>query len=678
MTSAACRYNINDSLAGLACLDAIQAPLTSYMLPHLTPAAIAAARASCVSFQRLIDDAPFSLLQPALCSLLPASLLPSADSMPILRGLLQCHARSLANLRCGQSQHLQDVALMHEPLEEVLWSPSNQLVIQKDHMVGSQYLLDADRIWPVIHTKDHTPAQYSYHSKDSKLRWQIWLHDGYLLSAYRSSEHILAINHSTIQPSIPRTMIVARASKLELSPTRDRILAWSAHSAALVMLSMPSLATLFEVPLPSSLESCQVKRCIAREARWSHTGAYFAVVWRVKLGNAGHSCPLTMHTAHDGACLSAIDLSPSLGWESLTCGGMPPYMQWSPSQSELLMSHCFHLAGTCSPASIVQLDGSHAILPIRMPSADISSVDNPFAYFSSRWSPCGQYVHTLHATTVIRGDHDLADTELWHIEGCIWNVKTVQSVFTWQTELPPHLLDDDDPLGPDFVNWSPLGSMCFIPMLQEIIHLSAGGDCADCVFFSLEGAPHGELEDIKRPNCPAQFVFSPCGKVLLGVVPVKTSGRAVPACPLEPQQARDQPVIFGVWHGLINLEAPVCILHHVGEFQTPFDGDADHLALLKRRIAWHPSPSTWMYALADCTDGLGDVMLIDCNGNRVVSLLKPFHRCQLDSAVEAVTTYGSASMRAQSANGQVFSVDWSPDGEMLLIGHGGLATLVRF
>ncbi len=732
-------------------IDRLQSPLIRYMLPHLPAASIASIRSSCTSFQHLVDNAPHDAIQPALCSVLPALLVRSADTMAALQDELHRHAASMARLRSCDIQQMQQVpfkSTLHperQPFEEVLWHPSSRqaiLIRMRDKMA----LFDASNTsGNVQQLVNDLPEGIR------SVEWQIRLRDDYLLcmcGVQTSALSCLITKHlptgaTSITPMLQKHFLLQMSHKDLVSPSGDSILVWPLQRCAFAMLSLPSLEMQFQVPFPASGSSnpqTSTQKWDADKAQWSSSGAHFAVLW--ELDCEPPVSHLTIHAAHGGACLSIIELGQALGWQS---SHFPlDYLSWCPDQAEILVARRFQLADadSCSPIGIISLDGSVAVLPVQ----------NPLEELRLSWSPCGRF---LQSTQAIRAERslrqasgpDTGTSELGAIssissgpcvelqmEGCIWDARTLQKVFTWES---PHTQRLHRFPCYDSATWSQQGGLCCIGRPRMLICLPTAGSQDAVVSFPWLEA---ENDDGRRMKCPCsgtKFFFSPCGKVLLAIGPIGMPSSG--PCRAAHQHASGQATIHGVWHGYIDVKACTCKLHLVGEIHV------DPAALQSQRklpqcIAWHPSPSVCMYALVDVH---GIVSLMDRNGNKIVSLLDlelaqpdqlpaavpvPTELARSETtassssaataledqddgiqgllpitntfiaAVTAITSVEEVGNNAADDGGEhtyddgkcidhadprtidqsLVTLDWCPDGELLLVGQRGAVTLLQF
>ncbi len=715
----------------------LQSPLISYMLPHLPAASIAATRSCCTSFQHLVDNAPVDTIKPALCSVLPALLGQSAGAMAALQNELHRHAASMAGLRSCNIQKMQKVPFEsthppRQPFEEVLWHPgSSQQVTLMDKMG----LLNVDT--GSMQQLMHEPPEGISH-----VDWQVRLPGNYLLCmcGVRTSHLAYLITRPLscdMAPSEQKHFLLQRTGKDLVSPSGHSILVWPLQRHVFAMLSLPSLEVQFQLPSPTSgssntAASASTQESFASEADWSSSGLIFAVLWWLGSGSASH---LSVHAAHDGAGLGIIDLHLDLGWQWSPFN--LSHLSWCPDipdKGDILMAwhQDFECATDSSPVGLISRDGSCASLPVHIPSEQLFI----------RWSPCGRFLHSTQAICVRRNDPEpdtsgvgqgglvgmflqsCACAKCW-LEGCIWDARTLQRVFTWE---PPNTKRKHGLPCYDSIAWSQQGSMCCIGRPRMIICLPTIGTQGAIVSFPWQEVENDDGKCMRCPCSGTEFFFSPCGKVLLAVGPVRQPSSD------SSQSAGDMVTNHGVWHGLIDLAAPSCRMHLVGEINADPRKDRQRLP---RCIAWHPSPRFCMYALVDVH---GDVRLMDRNGNKIVSLLdlelaqpdqlpaaapasnelahsettapnisnspaasdededhvhtiddNGLPCCMVELAVVNATVIiegdgnddDAADGRSDNADPcniepSTVTLDWCPDGELLLIGQKGVATLLHF
>ncbi len=641
------RYPRNDILPQL------EAPLISYMLPHLTAAGIAAARGCCKAFQLAIDNAPYDTLKLALSSLLPASLGQpiSIPTMPALQAALKSHAASIACLRTGVFQRKQVLPLQGGSQcsdGQVHWAPS---------LMHASPASNGD----MLHfstASAHQLATADFGCCDAT--WQAWLPNDFLLCQsphWLSGGHYscLFTQHPTSRPYPSSAASGLTSSKDLVSPSGSSILVWDGghvSSADFAMMSLPSLTVQYMISwpfcgghrrLPEGAATGVVavpQGVFADEAAWSCTGAHFAVLWgkhsclwQVGSPNAVH---LTIHDAHDGACSCIVDLQLAFG-----CGcDSDPSMSWNPARSEVLVSCCRPAQAACSVTNIVEPDGTCASLPLH----------TSFDYLSAHWAPCGRYVGCVQVGS--------------SVQGSIWDAQTLQKIFSWASSIE-YGIGDARIACHRLVAWAQQGCMCCIAEAPMVVCLPADGIRSVVHSIPLHIVTDDD-SDCKMCS-EMQYFFSPCGSVLLGIAQTAQMDMLSASVSNEQHDAINQRVreshhrdlaTFGVWHATIDAKAAVCNLHLVGEIEDAFNRCHDQVpgqasqARLPSCIAWHPSAAQCMYAMADVQ---GSVSLVNRCGARIVSLL------QLASPTQPPVT-----------------VDWRPDGGLLLIGHESAVTLLEY
>ena len=280
-----------------------------------------------------------------------------------------------------------------------------------------------------------------------------------------------------------------------VSPNEHDMLLW-VKNRRLAVCGLTSMTLRYHVQNPSPLpERRSGNRLAADLATWSGTGQHFAEYWGQVNGEAmlhpDAAQLLTIHNAVDGCQIALLDAVSQLGWHHNAISF--PCIAWSASSPQVLISEVESVGHARSPAALVQLDGSHTSLKLKVPFLS-NEVD---------WSPCSRFFHSVQ-----HSNHDIDGffSERLTIEGHIWDAATDKHVFAWHGGRAFYQANN--------IVWSPVGCMCLVLACKTIVALPAEGVRDEVVCLPWNGPPSPDDND--GVEGPTRFCFSPCEKLIVG------------------------------------------------------------------------------------------------------------------------------------------------------------------
>ncbi len=624
-------------------------PMQRYMLPCLPLEAIASLRASCKTFQLLVDTAPAEAWQPAAsASLLPTSMQHVSDlfnGSQDVQSMLLGQGLVIGNLRTGASR-MKAHHFVHENAQtqatSLHWSPgwpSIYIAILLERRVYQEILKVVSGAVLMVCTRTwHALEASGRHRTFGEHQWGMWWP-----ASWKETPVFVFASRTNLMAKLKVARVASEKLHVEdvhvSGPESKFRVASLAPGGSAVICSVledgPSAAAVCDMMTLQERFRIDAKALAAQapahvsqtlsllEPAWVECnpalGEVVAVAWHAR----EHPECISFHDAASGRLLKQMHLADCMRLTVLPAGGSPPVYAWSPSGKHVVMHRNARNALEADPTGmeggIFGLNGNIHELG-HHPDAWSSKVE---------WSPCGRYLAITELAG--HGDHEYAG-------GYIWDAVQQREVFDWDGKSTP--ANDYNQVVWNKPHDGALSCILLVQNCEVLLRLPAGTDRAE---------PERICYDAPHEHGGARWSLSPCGTLLVGTWAMRTAPGMYHVCDVPGIfDSRELDMPCHLWHAEIKSSALACCNREAACSMTKWCMDS---------IAWHPSPASQrIYAIAQ-EDGCVDLM----DGTK--------H--------ERLTRWSPEQLKICRGKSRV-RLTWAPDGSQLAVAARGVTTILEF